>query len=229
MEFQYRRERRLAAVSVAARALLFRIPRPLRIRFCQSWTEFATELRRRASCCAQSLAQDLELRQPPRNRHRHVCEPMGMKRAGIRVGASADVGCPVEAVYDFVVVKFFENYPRWSPEVIELDRLDAGGIGIGTRGRQVRVDRGRRSETTFRVTELEPPWHVRFEGERDARFAIRFDFEPCDVHASNLGIEFELKRVELYMRPFEKLIRRAIRDGAERTLRNIKGLVENEA
>jgi len=38
-----------------------------------------------------------------------------------------------------------------------------------------------------------------------------------------------LRRLDLMMRPFEKLIRIAIQDGAERTVRNLKRLIEAEA
>jgi hypothetical protein len=164
-------------------------------------------------------------RAPPGERARPGSE---RSREVIRAQATADIERPVETVYDFVVERFFANYPRWSPEVVELERLDDGGIGIGTRGRQVRVDQGRRSETTFRVTHLEPNRAVDFDGERDARFAIRYRFERCDAQASRLSLEFELKRLDFFMRPFEKLIRMAIQDGTSRTVHNIKGLVESE-
>jgi hypothetical protein len=44
-----------------------------------------------------------------------------------------------------------------------------------------------------------------------------------------LTFVFELKRFELFMRPFEKLIRVAVQEGSERVVRNIKGLVERES
>lgn len=146
----------------------------------------------------------------------------------IRAQASEDIARPTATVYDFVVVQFFANYPRWSPEVVELEPLGPAHVEPGTRGRQVRVDQGRRSETIFRVTELEPCRRVVFDGEKEARFAIRYAFEPLGEQACRLHLEFELKRLELYMRPFQKLIRLAIEQGTRRTVSNIKGLVERE-
>lgn len=148
--------------------------------------------------------------------------------AVIKADSSALIARPRPCVYGFVVERFFENYPRWSPEVVDLESLDGATVRPGARGRQVRVDQGRRSETYFRVTQLEPGRWVQFEGERDARFRIRYWFEEAAADATRLGFEFELSRVEFFMRPFEKLIRLAIRDGTERTVRNIKGLVERE-
>jgi hypothetical protein len=45
---------------------------------------------------------------------------------------------------------------------------------------------------------------------------------------TRLEFGFELRRLELYMRPFEKLIRLAIQEGAERVVRNIKTLAARE-
>jgi hypothetical protein len=44
-----------------------------------------------------------------------------------------------------------------------------------------------------------------------------------------LTFTFEFPELELMLRPFEKLVRVAVQDGAERTVRNIKGLLEKEA
>ncbi len=82
----------------------------------------------------------------------------------VHTQVSAEIERPVTTVFEFVAVEFFDNYPRWSPEVRELEPLDGNAVQAGIRARQVRVDRGRRSETVFRVTDLEPYRRVRFEG-----------------------------------------------------------------
>lgn len=134
----------------------------------------------------------------------------------------------VSTVYDFVVVHFFKNYPRWSPEVLELESLGPGKITLGSRGRQVRLDQGRRSETRFEVTELIKEKRAVFDGDLQAKFAIKYNFESKDDHNCMLSLEFELKRLDFFMMPFQKLICMAIQDGTDRTLRNIKRLVEAE-
>lgn len=142
--------------------------------------------------------------------------------------SSIDIARPVAIVYDFVVVRFFDNYPRWSPQVRELEALNGREVRLGTRGRQVRVDQGRRSETRFEVTRLEPERAVDFDGDKQAKFAIRYRFEANGEQACRLSMEFELKQLDLFMRPFEKLIRLAVQDGTDQTVRNIKRLVEHE-
>ena len=145
----------------------------------------------------------------------------------IQSQASILVKVPPQQVYDFVVVGFPRNYRRWSPEVRSLDILTPGPLRVGSRARQVRVDQGRRSDNTFRVVALEPPTKVRFNESSDL-FRTEYRMDPVGEE-TRLTFMFELRRLELYMRPFEKLIRAAVQDGAERVVRNIKGLVERES
>lgn len=146
----------------------------------------------------------------------------------IRSDAHVEIARPVTTVYGFVVHEFVANYPRWSPEVVELEPLDGRELALGRRTRQVRVDRGRRSETVVRVTALEEPHHVEFTSEQSPWFRIRFEFTPGRAGTTELAFRFELTRVELYMRPFTRLIRRALQDGSERVVANIRDLIEAE-
>jgi len=144
----------------------------------------------------------------------------------VKARANILIERPPELVYGFVVRDFFANYPRWSPEVRRLDLLTPGPVRVGSRARQVRVDQGRQSESTFRVTALEEPVRVEFAEGSDL-FRIAYRLDPVGTQ-TRLIFAFELSRLDLYMRPFEKLIRMAVQDGAERVVRNIKGLVERE-
>lgn len=146
----------------------------------------------------------------------------------VQAQVSAEIERPVATVFAFVAVEFFENYPRWSSEVRELEPLDGNAVQAGMRARQVRVDRGRRSETIFRVTDLEPDRRVRFEGMDRPAFAIEYIFEPLGRARCRLDFKFELQRLEMYMRPFERLIRRAVHEGSENAVTNIKRLIERE-
>ena len=38
---------------------------------------------------------------------------------------STVINKPIDKVFNFIAVDFFENYPRWSPEVQELEMLSA--------------------------------------------------------------------------------------------------------
>jgi hypothetical protein len=97
---------------------------------------------------------------------------------------------------------------------------------VGSRARQVRIDQGRQSESTFRVTALEELTRLEFAESSDL-FRIGYRLDPVGEQ-TRLTFTFELTRIDFFMRPFEKLIRIAIQDGAGRVVRNIKGLVERE-
>lgn len=133
---------------------------------------------------------------------------------------------PQQAVFDFVATDFFRNYPRWSPEVRELAALSPGPLRVGSLGRQVRVDFGRRTEATFRVTRLEPGALIGFEG-LSSPFTIAYAFTPFGTH-TRVTLTFQLLRLEFYMRPFERLIRSAVRDSVGATVRQLKSLAERE-
>ena len=92
--------------------------------------------------------------------------------------------------------------------------------------RQVRIDQGRRSESTFKVTIFQPGKRICFEGVSNP---YRCDYVlESDKATSVIHFTFELLSLELLMRPFEKLIRMAVQDGTEKTVRNIKKLVESK-
>ncbi|WP_348758856.1 SRPBCC family protein [Candidatus Methylocalor cossyra] len=141
--------------------------------------------------------------------------------------ASTVIQKPVEEVFHFVGDEFFANYPRWSPEVVELHRLSEGPLQKGTTARQVRIDHGHRTETTFAVSEFQPHRRICFTGLSNA-FFCSYEFERAGSPgaATRVAFTFELKELEPYMRPFEKLIRAAVQDGVERTVKNLKGLIE---
>ena len=145
----------------------------------------------------------------------------------VRGEATIEVARPVETVFGFVVTEFFSNYPRWSPEVTLLEPLDDAPLAVGTQARQVRVDHGRRSDTVVQVVSLEPERHVAFISRGNPAFTTQFEFSN-QSQATALTFRFELTELKLYMRPFESFIRRAIQDGAERTVANIRDLIEKE-
>jgi hypothetical protein len=142
----------------------------------------------------------------------------------VKTQAQTLIRLPPAQVFGFVVEDFLRNYPRWSPEVQSLQAITQGPIRIGWVGRQIRVDQGRRTDSRFRVVALEPGRLVSFKGTTDP-YVIEYRFEPIGEH-TRLTFVFELAQLNLALRPFEKLIRMAAQDGAERVIHNLKGLIE---
>ncbi len=133
---------------------------------------------------------------------------------------------PAAEIFKYLGEGFFENYPKWSPEVIELERITDGPLKLGTMARQVRVDQGRRSETRFKINVYEPNKRLGFSGISDP---FHCTYELRDINSgtsAELTFIFELSEIQMFMRPFEKLIRVVVQEGAERTVRNLKKLTE---
>lgn len=144
----------------------------------------------------------------------------------VNARASILIARPPETVFRFVAWEFFDNYRRWSPEVRRLDILTPGPIRVGSLARQVRIDHGRRSESTFRVATLDDPRQIAFVETRE-RFRLGYTLEPA-AERTQLTLDFELVRLELHLRPFVGLIRSVVRDGAWQAVERIKTLVEAE-
>jgi hypothetical protein len=148
----------------------------------------------------------------------------------VKAKASTVIKKPVEEVFHFIGEEFFENYPKWSPEVVELKALSDGPLKLGAMARQVRVDHGHRTESTFAVTDFQPNRRISFSGVSNAyRCTYELETTATPVMATRVAFTFELPELELFMRPFEKLIRVAVQEGAERTVRNLKGLIEGRS
>jgi hypothetical protein len=134
---------------------------------------------------------------------------------------------PVENVFNFIAVDFFENYPRWSPEVQELELLSTPPLKLNSLVRQVRIDNGQRSESTFKITTFKVGQQLVFEGVSNA-YRCSYDFITTNPPTSTqVTFTFELLKLELFMLPFEKLVCIAVQEGAKRTVRNLKNLIES--
>ena len=142
----------------------------------------------------------------------------------VRAQARTLIAEPTEQVFNFIAVDFVENYKRWSPEVVSLEPKSRGPVKVGSTYRQVRIDQGRRTESTFRVSRFEPGKQVEFEGTSNP-FRVSYELHPI-ADKTRLIFTFELSRLELFMRPFEKLLRIALQEGAERVVFNIRHLIE---
>lgn len=141
--------------------------------------------------------------------------------------ASTIIQVSNEKLFDFIGVNLIDNYPRWSTEVKELEKMTDGPIMLGTICRQVRIDQGNRTESTFKVKFFDLGTRICFEGVSNP-YRCDYVIESTSASSSRLTFVFELLSLDLHVRPFEKLVRFAVQDGTERTVRNIKKLVEVE-
>lgn len=141
--------------------------------------------------------------------------------------ANTIIQTPSDKLFNFIGNDLLINYPRWSPEVKELEKLTDGPIKLGTLCRQVRIDQGNRSESTFKVKFFDIGARICFEGVSNP-YRCDYVIESVNALDSRITFIFELLSLDLHVRPFEKLVRIAVQDGTDRTVKNIKKIIESE-
>lgn len=95
----------------------------------------------------------------------------------VRAQARTIIARPAEQVFNLIAVDFFKNYKRWSPEVVSLELKSEGPVRVGTTCRQVRIDQGRSTESTFRVSGFEPGKRIDFQGTSNS-FRVSYQLDP---------------------------------------------------
>ncbi len=145
----------------------------------------------------------------------------------IRGAASMVVQRPLCAVFDFAGHRFFENYTRWSPQVVEFEPFAQGSPKAGMRARQTTLDRGVRTVSTFEIASFVPPRSIRLEGVSEP-FVARYDFEKQSGDSTLVSFSIEVKERRLFMRPFRQFLRESLDEGALRTVENLKRALERD-
>lgn len=146
--------------------------------------------------------------------------------------ASVVIKANSEEVFSFVAENFFVNYSKWAPEVVELEPLDGNKVFVGAKGRQVREDNESLVESIFELIEYSPYSIFILQGLNSPykhTYLIESEDKDKDKDAqTRLTFKFDLLEIEIFMRPFEKLIRVAIEDGAENTVEKIRDLISTQ-
>ena len=139
--------------------------------------------------------------------------------------ASIKIDRPVQEVFDYVALHFFENYPKWALEVVEFKPINDNPMKVGALARQTRIDQGQKVESTFEIIALQPNELLVLNG-LSAPYRNSYHFQAIhNDEETLLTFSFELLELEIFMRPFEKLIRTAIEEGAQNTVQNIRNLL----
>jgi hypothetical protein len=141
--------------------------------------------------------------------------------------ASVLINQPSTDIFIFIGERFFENYPKWALEVTQFQPLNGLTVFVGAKAEQLRRDQGQEIKSVFEITEFHPFIKLTFKG-LTAPYQNTYYLEPDASGATLLTFSFALLELELFMRPFEKLIRSAIEEGAENTVENIKKLLSDD-
>lgn len=141
--------------------------------------------------------------------------------------ASTVIQRPLCAVFDFAGHRFFENYTRWSPQVVEFEPLAGGVAKAGMRARQTTLDRGVRTVSTFEVQSFTPPRAMCLKGLSEP-FTARYEFEKQTDRSTIVSFKIEVEERRLFMRPFRQFLRESLDEGARRTVENLKRALESD-
>lgn len=142
--------------------------------------------------------------------------------------ASIEIDKPIEEVFDFIGERFFDNYPKWAVELIDFEPLDGNKAFKGARAKQVRDENGDKVESIFEIIDFTPVFKLIFKGLNAPYQHNYLLTNITETRLTRLTFRFELLELEFFMRPFQKLIRIAIEDGAENTVENINNLLINQ-
>lgn len=143
--------------------------------------------------------------------------------------ASIEINKPIHDVFSYIGEHFFDNYPKWSVGVVEFEPLDGKEVFIGAKAKQKCKENDQEVESIFEITDYQPVVKLTFKGLTEP-YKHSYLLESSEqMQPTRLTFRFELLELEVFMRPFEKLIRSAIEDGAENTVENIKNLIVHES
>jgi Polyketide cyclase / dehydrase and lipid transport len=143
------------------------------------------------------------------------------------VSVEGVIARPPRTVFDFVATHYFQNHPKWDPDVLEMTQTSPGAVGTGTTARVVRRQGGSRIEGMATVTEYEPDWSAAWE-VRFGHFVLnqRGEFAPEQSGAAT-RLRLAIKtRASGSMRLLLPLLRGRFRRTMEHSLATIARLIE---
>lgn len=103
---------------------------------------------------------------------------------------------PIEEVFKFVATDYFENRPKWSSSIVELQNTSEGPMDVGTTGRQISDNGGPYFDSKLVVTEyvlnsrLVVEDSIRYADHQPKGVVIRDD-DPTRITRITRTFEFE--------------------------------------
>jgi hypothetical protein len=135
---------------------------------------------------------------------------------------SIQLSRPVEQVFAFLVDT--RNLPTWQSNLIEIEQLSEGPLGVGSQVREVRRLGQRPSENWAEVEVFEPNKRFALKTSSQPQVTVSYSFD-----AENGGTRLQYRFVMLtsgLMRLFEPLIAGAIKKQSAQDFEKLKHILE---
>ena len=140
------------------------------------------------------------------------------------------VAAPVPAV--FAAFTDFENAANRVTDIIRVEVLTPGPVGVGTRFKETRKMFGKETTETMTVTAFEPEKLIELSaGSCGAEFTTRFTFAPVGAGTA-VGVELRTRAVSLAAKlftPLAYLMMGTIKKCVARDVAQIRASVEAAA
>jgi hypothetical protein len=139
----------------------------------------------------------------------------------LKVVLSQVIDRPVADVFRFHAQEHVRNHPRWDPDM-HLEQVSEGPIGVGTVIRRLRTHTGTPVEGTMEVVEFAPNRSMEVvirDGPHETHARATYTSEDAGRTTLTLTVEF----LDL-----DESMESAVTAPIERSLRNIKHLIESE-
>jgi hypothetical protein len=139
----------------------------------------------------------------------------------LEVQVSEVIDRPVAEVFHFYAYEHVRNHPRWDPDM-QLEQISDGPIGVGTTIRRRNTHGGTPVEGTMKIVEFEPNRAfgvIIHDGPTETRGRVTFTPETQNRTKLTISAEFA---------DLAESMESTITSLMERSVRNIKRLLENE-
>lgn len=138
------------------------------------------------------------------------------------------VNAPVERTFE--VFTDLRGSPDRIPEIVSLEVLGEGEIGVGTRFRETRKMYGRNSTEEMEITSFEPGSSYAVECEScGAHFRTEFRFAPSAEGGTDVVLDMEIRPVSLFaklMSPLSSLMMGSMTSALGKDMDRLKDSVE---
>lgn len=142
------------------------------------------------------------------------------------IARSTTIAQPAQKIFDFV--SNFDNFTRWSTDVVRAELLTAGPVGRGTQARIVRQALGQHFEMHFHLVDFEPHRVIGFEGQMmGIPFGSRMEFTQAD--AGTNVIQSGTVKVPFLLSFAEPTVRQVLSTTFDNDLRQLKHILESPA